>query len=191
MAVDRKAEILEVAAALFQRQGYQMTTMQQIADEIGILKGSLYHHYRSKQEILFAMSRDPLRQLADNGRRIAASRRPALDKVQALLRDHVEALAESYPHLMVVTAERDDSLPPEIREELVGLRHEYQRSWERTIRQGLRDGTVKSEFPPTVLVNFVLGSVNWMYRWYDPEGSLPAERLAELLYELVTRGIAS
>jgi AcrR family transcriptional regulator len=187
--VSRRVAILESAAALFGRQGYQQTSMQQIADEVGLLKGSLYHHYQSKQAILFEITRGPLEGLVQQAKSIAATSMTPRKKVSEAIRSHITSLDRSYPHLMVVTAETDDSLPAGIRNEISRLRREYQTVWEDIIADGLADGSFRSPGSAAVLVNLILGSINWMHRWYVPDGALDADEVSTVLSAMVLHGI--
>jgi AcrR family transcriptional regulator len=187
---DRRQAILKTAATLFVQHGYQQTSMQQIADEVGLLKGSLYHHYQSKQEILFEITRGPLEALVEQATIIAKSDVGATEKVTQAIRSHMAAFDRFYPHLMVVTAETDDALPDGIRGEISRLRRDYQQVWEDIFTSGLRDGSFTSPGSAAVLVNLVLGSVNWMHRWYEPDGALGAQEVATVLSAMVLGGIA-
>jgi AcrR family transcriptional regulator len=187
--ISRREEILSTAAMLFGRQGYHQTTMQQIADEVGILKGSLYHHYRSKQEILFEVTRGPLGELVDEVRLTVESDAEIPQKIEHAIRAHIFALSRAYPHLMVVTAETDEALPDGIRENILSLRRQYQRLWQKMISAGLADGSIVSTGSAAALVNLILGSINWMHRWYTPAGKLGPDQLASVLSDLVLHGI--
>ena len=188
--VGRRQAILDCAARLFGRQGYQQTSMQQIADEVGLLKGSLYHHYQSKQEILFEITRGPLEELVDQVTVIARSDVNSREKVAQAIRSHIASLDRTYPHLMVVTAETDESLPEGIRGDITQLRRSYQQVWREIVSAGLTDGSFASPGSAAVLVNLILGSINWMHRWYEPKGPLDAQEIATVLSDLVLRGIA-
>jgi AcrR family transcriptional regulator len=188
---DRRQAILETAASLFVHQGYQQTSMQQIADAVGLLKGSLYHHYQSKQEILFEITRGPLEDLVEHAMTIAKTDASAQEKVSQALRSHIASFDRAYPHLMVVTAETDDALPIGIRSDIANLRREYQQVWEDMVSAGLSNGTFTSPGSAPVLVNLILGSVNWMHRWYVPDGPLDGQEIATVLSALVLNGIMS
>jgi AcrR family transcriptional regulator len=184
----RRYEIRAVAARLFRSRGYHQTTMQQIADEAGILKGSLYYHYRSKEEMLYDISREPLHRLVNDATTIAKSDATPSMKIAKMVRNHIEALARSYPELMVITAETGETLPVGMRAEIVSLRRTYQAEWQTVVEAGIRTGEIRPEFPPTILVNYVLGAINWMTRWYDPQGRSSPQDLAEHLTSLVLEG---
>lgn len=188
-APSRRDEILSIAASLFGRYGYHQTTMQQIADAVGMRKGSLYHHYRSKQEILFEVTRGSLGDLVDEVRLVAESSSPPPEKVRRAIYVHLRALERTYPHLMVVTAETDESLPEGIRSSILALRRDYQLLWRRMIEEGFGDATLVSTAPSGVVVNLVLGSINWMHRWYRPNGQLRPDELAKALSDMVLAGI--
>jgi AcrR family transcriptional regulator len=189
--VDRRSEVRNAAAALFRRHGYHQTSMQQIADDVGLLKGSLYHHYRSKEDILYEISREPLQDLVTRATSIAQSDADTSTKIAELIRSHIEALSRSYPELMIITAETDETLPDRMREDIGGLRRSYQSIWRGVVAKGIESGELRKEFPPTILANFAIGAINWMTRWYDPMGPATPQMLSELLAMMVLGGAAT
>src|SRR5258706_10705022 len=97
--------IVAAAAKVFQKKGYHAATVQDIADAVGILKGSLYHHFKSKEELLYLIVREPLARMYAGMGEIAASDRPAGEKLRGAILAHLEGFDRHYPHLFVYLRE--------------------------------------------------------------------------------------
>ena len=184
--------ILDAAGGLFQRLGYSGTSMQQIADEVGILKGSMYHHYGSKQEILYALTRESFASTVDEIGKIALhSEEEPPAKLRSCIRSHVRAFADNHPGLAIITAEQDDNLPAGMHDDIMSLRYRYQHLWEQVVEEGQQVGAFRADASPTIVVNFLLGALNWMYRWYQPEGRLAPEVVADIIANIFVEGLVA
>ena len=90
-------EIITAAAKVFQTKGYHAASVQDIADEVGILKGSLYHHFESKEELLYLIVKEPIAKLYETVGEILASEAPAAEKLRRAILAHLEHLLEDLP----------------------------------------------------------------------------------------------
>ena len=183
-----RVDILKAAAKSFRRLGYHGATVEQIAAALHMKKGNLYYYYRSKEEILFAChqySLDQLTQLLDEVNRselgpdeklrrlISAFVHTILDELHgtALFLD-LEALGPA--HLKTVIARRD--------------------RFERGVRRILEDGIESGRFAsgnPKLLAFALFGAVNWIPRWFNPEGPASSQQIADLFADFFIRGLQS
>jgi len=183
-----RVDILKAAAKSFRRLGYHGATVEQIAAALQMKKGNLYYYYRNKEEILFAChqySLDQLTQLLDEVNRselgpdeklrrlIAAFVHTILDELHgtALFLD-LEALGPA--HLKTVIARRD--------------------RFERGVRRILEDGIESGRFAsgnPKLLAFVLFGAVNWIPRWFKPEGPASSQQIADLFADFFIRGLQS
>ena len=97
----KEQEIIAAAASLFKKKGYRATTLEDIAASVGMLKGSLYYYIRSKEELLYLVVRDPIRQAYNTLEEIVNSDAPATGKITQAIANHVTVFAEHYPHIAV------------------------------------------------------------------------------------------
>ena len=172
-----RASILKAAAALFRRQGFERTTVQSIADAVGLKKGSLYHYITGKQRLLFEILQHALEHSLPALERIASSPSPAAARLRGAVRLHILTLARDHDNVACFL-EEGRWLAPEFRAAHQVTRDRYEGCYRRIIADGIASG----EFAPTDvrLAGFaVLGIVNWVVRWYRPEGRLRAEEIAE------------
>ena len=179
----RRTEILHAALRAFREKGYHATTLDDIAEHLGLRKTALYHYFPDKEAILYECHRESLAEL---DRLIGDARkrfRSATERLAHVIREHVRVMTETLegsPLAFEVTA-----LSPEHHNEVIVARDRYERGLRRIIQSGIKS----REFRPVdskIAVFAILGSINWIARWYRPEGSIHAPELgAEFADHLV------
>jgi len=183
----REDEILAAAARIFREKGYHGTSVRDIAEAVGLLKGSLYHYIRSKDELLARLFEgllaDTVREL---GSIVARDASP-----EARLRDMVRAYAGAVMahHDAVGLYLREwRSLPPA---ELAGLgarRRRMRALFTDVIDDGVRAGSFAAG-DAKIAALAILGSCNWLYEWYRPRGRLRPAAVADELAERAVRSV--
>lgn len=183
-ASNRRKELIRVAARLFVVEGFDRTTVRMMAQEMGIKSGSLFHHFRDKQEILCAVIEEGMHNaltLADN--RLSEAGDSPKARLDAMARAHLETLlTDRNAHVVALYEWR--RLDEESRAHLVHLRDAYEALWQQVIDEALADGLICGD--PFSVRRFVLGALNWTVRWYDPDGPRSPESLAEELVAMIT-----
>ena len=179
--------IIAVAAKVFRTKGYHAATMQDIADAVGILKGSLYHHFESKEEVLYLIVKEPRARLYQTVGDIVADDLPAGQKLQRAILAHLEAFDAHYPHLFVYLRERE-----EMKRRFRGLSpKEYEHHWQQILREGVKSGEFRADLDVHVASYGVLGMLNWLYRWYDPRGRLSVREIAAQFSTMALAGLTA
>ncbi|MDQ7028361.1 MAG: TetR/AcrR family transcriptional regulator [Ardenticatenia bacterium] len=183
----RREELLVVAARLFSRKGYHATSMQDIADELNILRGSLYHYIESKEGLLYELMELGIQTLMERVRPIVESDLPPDEKLARLIQQHTVTIA-SYPDFMAVFLHELKSLSPPRRERILAYRQEYDHLVRRILVEGVECGVFR---PVDVrVVSFaLLGMVNWVYQWYSPDGPRSAEEIGAIFANVVLQGV--
>lgn len=187
--LDRREEIIEVAAELFRARGYPGTSMQEVADGVGILKGSLYHHIASKAELLVAITESfaekviPTLELAKRG----------VETPEASLREvilsHVDLVANNATKAMVFF--RDGRfLEGEGRRWIHQLATDYERAFVDLIVAGQQSGTFRSDLDPMIVGRGMLGMLNSIYVWKRPEDGIEPSSVAADYADLLLAGLA-
>lgn len=164
--------LLAAAARLFRRQGYAVTTVREIGAEVGILSGSLFHHVRSKEEILFAvMERVITAMLADLSAELA--RAPDTEaRLRALIAVELTYLHGPAADATAVLFHEWRALSAERQAVLLDGRSAYFALWDRVLAEA---GT---PLDPAVLRQFLHGALAWTSFWYRPEGALDLDGLS-------------
>ena len=127
MSTPRTKEIIAAAAKLFKEKGYHATTIQDVADEVGMLKGSLYYHIKSKEELLYLVTKEPIRELIERQKRLMESDLSPQQKIVEFIRLCFSRRKPACPSqskrrsLALIFAMRACSKPFCIKESTVGI----------------------------------------------------------------------
>jgi AcrR family transcriptional regulator len=183
-------DIVSAAAKVFRTKGYHAATVRDIAEEVGILKGSLYHHFESKEALLYLVVKEPIAQLYRTIAEIAAAKAPASEKLRRAISAHLEAFDRHYPHLFVYLRERE-AVKRRFREKIGFSPKEYERCWQQILREGIESGEFRPDLDIQVASYGLLGMLNWLYKWYDPKGRLSVQEVAEQFTALALAGLAA
>jgi len=182
---NRRQQLLDVAARLFRERGYHVTSMRDIAHEVGMLSGSIYYHFSSKEELLLAVYEEGLRHIAEQVDAAVAGRNTPWERLEAGCTAHLEALLElsDYTQVMIRV------LPPEggkVAERLLELRDQYEARF-RTLIDAL---ALPEAADRRYLRLLLMGGLNWSHVWYRPGGDTPAviaHRMIDLLRRRLDR----
>lgn len=180
-------EIFDAAASLFKRKGFHATSMQDIADAVGMQKGSLYYHIVSKEELLFRISYEAVSAIAEELQTIADAPLPPPEKLRAAIKNHVENLCERLD-LMSVFLKESKTLTTEQQAQILTHRRRYEELFRGILREGIEAG----DFRPVdvgAVADALLGMLNWMHQWYRPDGRLTPQQIAEVFADLALRGL--
>src|SRR5579875_3080078 len=191
--LDSKEELLylvvkEPITQMYRTKGYHAATVQDIADEVGILKGSLYHHLDSKEELLYLVVKEPITQMYRTMGEIASGTGKAADKLRRAITAHLEAFDRHFPHLFVYLRERE-AVKRRFREMIGFSPKEYERYWQQILREGVENGEFRPDLDIQVTSYGLLGMLNWLYKWYDPQGRLSIHEVAEQFTALALAGL--
>ncbi|MDT9591654.1 TetR/AcrR family transcriptional regulator [Nocardioides zeae] len=184
---DRSELIVDAAAEIFRRKGYDATSLQEIADEVGILKGSMYHYIATKEDLLFAI-------INRNHERIIAGNqgwREHADDPVAALRAFVEGhirMSLAHPTDSIVFVRDFRALSEERAAEIVQRQHDYDHDFRSLVEQAVEQGRLRDGVTPEFASRAVFGMANWVHYWYDARGRLSADRVID---ELSTYAMAS
>lgn len=186
----RQREIIDAAAEIFHRKGYSATSVQDIADAVGILKGSLYYYIDSKDDLLFQMLLEVHEDAKGIVEETAVLDLPPVDRLRAYVRRHVEYNAQNLSKIAVyyhdfgrLTAKRKKAI--------IDQRRYYEDFVIGLIEEAKADGAVKKSVDSRLVANAIFGVVNWIYTWYRTSGSATPEYLGKLYAELLVSGITS
>jgi AcrR family transcriptional regulator len=185
---DPRQEILRAAARLFQQQGYDATSMNDVAAALKLSKGGLYHHFQSKDEILFNLMNhamditeerviNPVKAIADPEERL-----------RTLLRRHIAVVLSERDREITVMLHENHPLSPSLRKRINARKKDYVHFLENLISEVQRARGSKGTVTARAAAFAVLGMLNWIYQWYSPEGSLQEESLVQQYTEILFQG---
>jgi len=174
----RRQELIDVAAEIFHDKGYDATSIQDIANELGILKGSLYYYIDSKDDLLYEV----VQEVHEAGLvHIAACRALEADAITTLrffIRGHITLMREQWAKIGVFLRDYR-SLSKKRRDQVIKERAEYLAYVEEVVKQGQKEGSIPANHDPRLATLAVLGMLNWMYEWYRPNAEVDPEFVAQ------------
>jgi AcrR family transcriptional regulator len=188
IATDSRQEILRAAARLFQQQGYDATSMSDVAAALRLSKGGLYHHFQSKDEILFHLMNHAMdisqERVIDRVRAIADPE----ERLRTLIRLHIAVVLGERDREITVMLHENHPLPPSLRKRINARKKEYVHFVETVIAEVQAARGARGGINPRAAAFALLGMINWIYQWYRPEGSLQEEHLARQYTEIFFAG---
>jgi AcrR family transcriptional regulator len=182
----REESILQAAAACFGEQGYRATTLETVAERLGISRVTLYRYCPSKEELLIRVFERSIAIFQQGLRQICAQAIPPEEKVRQIIRHQVRLMADHRNFLSVFFSE-ESHLPAEMAERARAERRTYDALIEGVIQEGVASGRL-APFPPKLLSFALLGMCNWMYQWYQPDGPLSADEVARIFIAIAEHG---
>jgi AcrR family transcriptional regulator len=189
--VDSRQEILRTAARLFQQRGYDATSMNDVAAALKLSKGGLYHHFQSKDEILFEIMNHAMEITQDRVLNPVRSIADPEERLRALIRLHIEVVLSPRDREITVMLHENHPLPPALRKRINARKKEYVHFLENLMNevQNQQSHHAKGKVSPRAAAFALLGMINWIYQWYKPEGELQAENLIPQFTDLIFGGI--
>ena len=183
-------QTIEVATDVFYAKGYDAASLQDIADRLGMLKGSLYYYIQSKEDLLYDVIKTVHEEGLANIESLAAGEGDALDRLRSVIIGHIDHECRNMTKTAVFLHELQ-ALSPERQAEIIGDEHAYRRVFVALIETGQQAGVFRAEVNSKLAALSILGSVNWVYRWFRPGGEFTARQLGEQFADLALRGIAT
>jgi AcrR family transcriptional regulator len=185
--VSKEERILEVAMKVFRERGYHAASMQEIADAVGMQKGSLYYYISGKQELLFMILERAIDTIAARIESIYNSDLTPREKLRQAILTHVEVVSQRLEMLTILLRERH-ALTRSQQAAIDEKSNNYERLFQRILSEGIRAGEFRGM--DVKMVSFgILGMCNWLYQWYSPEGRLSARQIGEVFSDLVFDGV--
>ncbi|MEJ0024700.1 MAG: TetR/AcrR family transcriptional regulator [Rhizomicrobium sp.] len=179
----KRQVVLRTAARIFSRQGFHQTTLADVAKALNVSKPTLYHYFKSKDEILLDVQQAAIDQILDAPIDTGAS---GYDQLVAFLRRYVEMIVDDFGTCLITTG----VLPLEAENQKLVRKgsKRIEMLLREMLKQGIADGSVV-RCGPRITAKFMFGALNWIPNWYRSEGELDVEALAARAIEFLTRGL--
>lgn len=170
----RRNALVSAAAQLFREQGYDRTTVRELAAAVGLQSGSLFHHFRNKEEILLAVMATGIQSVIDEGETLLRSEADPARALEGLFRLHMNSLIHGVGgnamHAIIFDWR---SLSDEGKRRIRELGDAYEAIWHRAISAAVDAGLIMGD--PVLIRKYVLGGMNHMVRWYKPSGRVKSD----------------
>lgn len=178
-----RGRVLSAAARLFREKGFDRTTVRDIAREVGIQSGSIFHHFPTKEDILYAVVVEVIRFNTERLRAAMAEHEAPVEKLRALVLGEVEAIVGDTREAMSVLVYEWRCLSPDKQSEALALREVYEQLWLDTLSSLHEQGLFRDD--PFIMRRLITGMTSWTNTWFDPDGNLAIGDLADMIVRRV------
>lgn len=185
---DLRHKIIEAALMLFEKHGFHGVTVNQIIYEVGTSKGGFYHHFTSKDELLYVIHDTFITYVLEKATIAKETHRSPTKKLQAILTDFVKVFDLYKPHITVFYQE-NIYLRPQYEKLIKNKRNQFKQIIRSVIIEGKQCGEFRSSIDHDITTMAILGIVNWTYKWYDPSGEKTIDEISRLYVDLILHAI--
>jgi len=185
---DKAAQIRRAAARLFARRGYHATGVAELGNEVGLGRGALYHHIKSKEALLFEVSSAYVIPVVEFAEELLEEDLPADQKLRRLSYKLMEAISNNLNEGTVFLAEHR-FLTGHYHDKIVAIRDRFELVCLRILEQGAEEGIFRPVDP--IAVKGILGMYNHSYLWLRPRGEKSPSEIADIFYDIIVAGIRS
>jgi AcrR family transcriptional regulator len=174
-----RGRLLSGAAALFRDKGYERTTVRDIAAAVGIQSGSIFHHFPSKDALLYAVIEEVIRVNTERLRQAILQEDSAEGRLRALIHQELVFIVGDTREAMSVMVQEWRSLSPEQQRDALGLRQVYEDIWLEVL--GELHAAGRFACTPFVMRRLITGMNSWAHNWFDPQRDLSLQALADII----------
>ncbi|BDY04913.1 TetR/AcrR family transcriptional regulator [Ferrimonas sp. YFM] len=180
-----RGRLLTQAARLFRQKGYQSTTVRDLASAVGILSGSLFHHYKNKEAILKAVMVEGIHHTMARMRSELAAQSSTEGRLRALIACELDALNGDWGDAMAVVINEWRFLSDGGQQDILALREEYEQMWLDLLYQARKERLITAS--PKVLRKLLYGAITWTDKWFDSSGELSYQELTDAILQLAIK----
>jgi AcrR family transcriptional regulator len=184
----KRTALLREAGRAFKRDGFHKASLDDIAQALNVTKGALYHYVRNKHEILFEchkLAMDLGEEALENAESQGSN---GADKIRMLVGRLVENLTGDLGEIAVLT--EVEALRPRDRKAIQERRDAFDRAFRGILEEGIAGGSIR-ECNVRMAEFWVMGALNWIPKWFSPEGQLSSHDLAETFADFAINGLAA
>lgn len=184
----RYQAILDVAAEIFRIKGYHHANVSDIAEKVGLLKGSLYYHIKSKEELLYTIVSSSVAVYVQSLQDILTSNEKADILLRKAIISHMRPIGIQFDRIYVFLNEFKN-LSDDYRKEIDFQIKSYSRLWMDIIEQGKKEGIFSPDLDSRIVTLSIFGACNWTPRWFRSEGEYRIEDIAEIYADIFLKGL--
>lgn len=179
-------KLIAVCVQVFNKFGYDTTSMGTLSQHLGISKSAIYHHVNSKEEILKEALLRALDSLESAIDEVLATDAAGVDKLEGVIRGTVRVLVEQMPYVTLLLRLRGNS---EVELAALERRRRITRAVEKLVRQAQDEGSLRSDISGKSAPRLMLGMINSIVDWYHPEGQGTVEELSDTAVKMILDGL--
>ena len=183
-----KEKILRAALKLFRKKGYLGTSMLDIAAEVGLTKGGIYHYIAKKEDLLRELHDEMVDAVFERHARMVDPERDPGRKLENWIRSHASIMHDYLAQITVFFTEMEHLDKANLKR-TIQRRDAFHKALTDIIAEGIRAGQFKESIDPNVAALLILGTLNWYYQWYRPDGEFSIDELAEMTIQVICHGL--
>lgn len=183
IAALKRERIIAAAVELFYERGYENTTLEAVAERLGVTKPFIYAHFSAKTELLAEICGRGIRYSLDALNRALAVPATPAEKLKRLSNSFVQSVLENQKHIAIFSREEKNLEPADFRA-INAMRRDFDRKLVSFLEEGVAAGEFRIADPPVAALA-IGGLVSWAYVWYRPKGRMSATALAEEMTRLI------
>ncbi|MGZ5924795.1 MAG: TetR/AcrR family transcriptional regulator [Rhizomicrobium sp.] len=184
----KRHAVLRMAVGMFLVEGYHRTTLSDVAARLNITKPALYNYFRSKEDILIECYRLGQQMYEASIAVIERRKGSGLEKLRQLIRAYVSVVTTDFGMCLIRLDDRE--LAGESRANVRRAKRDYDTAFRRQIARGIADGSIM-RCDPKIATFAIVGALNWIGSWYQPDGELSVDAIAEEFAQRLTEGLAA
>ncbi|MEA1921132.1 MAG: TetR/AcrR family transcriptional regulator [Pseudomonadota bacterium] len=185
--IHKQERLFDTAAALFAEKGYHGTSINDLAQAMGLQKGSLYHYFKSKEELLFRLLDEYITAALQEIEKICALEEEPSEKLRQFMLFYSGFYAGDRDRLVLLINDIDKLSEP-YRSQVIEKERRYYRALTGIFVQ-LQDAGIMKPIPPAVAAYAFFGMVHYTCKWFQQDGAISAESLGEMFLEIFTKGV--
>lgn len=179
--------LLREAVSAFNQKGFYATSLEDIANSMGVTKAALYHYFPSKHALLFEAFKEALRVAFESLEIAQESGGNGLQKLQFAIQRYLEVALGELSRCVILTEEH--ALLEEHRAEIIEQRDRYEHALREIVNEGIEDGSI-IPCDPKLAIFSIFGAVNWVPKWFKENGDWTNAQLSRAMSQLLCRSIA-
>ncbi|OAT72898.1 TetR/AcrR family transcriptional regulator [Parageobacillus thermoglucosidasius] len=184
-----KEKIIETSIELFDRKGFKETSVQEIVEAMGVTKGAFYYYFKSKEELLRDICLTYIEDLLQQQERILRDEnKDCTTKLYEIVYMLIHNIRTRRKSARIFFREMRH-LHEEHLQEIKAKRRAFRENYQKLIEEGIAEGEFKQTHTPHMVTFGILGITNWSYYWFNPDGEISEEKLAEIYVDLILNGI--
>jgi AcrR family transcriptional regulator len=188
---ERRDQIVALAGELFATRGFAGTTVREIADAAGILSGSLYHHFDSKESMIDEILSTFIDQTIASYEGVVAEGKGPKETFEGLVRTSLESMVESRSAILIYQNEARFLAAQPRFSYLSAAHRKFEKIWTDVLKKGVKSGEFRESIDPKLVYRLVRDTVWTAPRWYRPGGSLKPERIIDQYLAVLVDGVSA
>lgn len=180
--------LIDAGVALFNKAGYEATSVKEIVEEAGLTKGAFYHHFESKEHLLQLIYEEYLSYQLEIFNEVMTHSATPRERIAELISCMVFAVDRYREHVTIFFQEQR-AFPQAYRDSVLSARDMLKAEFRKAIKEGVKSGDFRSDLDPDVTTMALLGMCTWTYQWLSRSGRLPAAKVSETFASLALSGL--